>query len=208
MKDQRAIPTIAALLAGLLASTLLFAIEEPAYRLDHQDEPFELRDYEAQIVAETVVEGPLEDASNRAFRILFRYIDGANTNRDKIEMTAPVTQTERSQKIAMTAPVGQQAAPGGGWAVTFAIPAEYTMDTVPLPTDQRVSIREIPAYRAAVVRYSGTWSEKNYRKHLAELEAWMARQKLEAAGGPVWARYNAPFTPWFLRRNEILIPLR
>ena len=123
-------------------------------------------------------------------------------------MTAPVTQTEHSQKIAMTAPVGQQAAPGGGWAVTFAIPAEYTMETVPLPMDQRVSIREIPAQRVAVVRYSGTWSEANYRKHLDELEGWMAGERLEPAGEPVWARYNAPFTPWFLRRNEIMIPVR
>ena len=95
---------MATLLAGLLAATPLLAIEEPEYRLDRQDGAFELREYGPQIVAETVVEGPLEEASNRAFRILFRYIDGANTTRDKIEMTAPVTQTERSQKIAMISP--------------------------------------------------------------------------------------------------------
>jgi effector-binding domain-containing protein len=88
------------------------------------------------------------------------------------------------------------------------MPAEYTMDTLPRPTDPKVRIREIPAYRAAVIRYSGTWSESKFRKHLAELEDWMASQRFEAAGGPVWARYNAPFTPWFLRRNEILIPVR
>jgi hypothetical protein len=206
--SRRTAPKIATLLAGLLSSTSLFAIEEPAYRVVLEDGAFELRDYATQIVAETVVEGPMEDASSRAFRTLFRYIDGANTTRDKIEMTAPVTQAKRSQKIAMTAPVGQQAAPAGGWAVTFAMPAEYTMDTLPRPTDPKVRIREIPAYRAAVIRYSGTWSESKFRKHLAELEDWMASQRFEAAGGPVWARYNAPFTPWFLRRNEILIPVR
>jgi hypothetical protein len=206
--SQRPAKRVATLLAGLLSASPLFAIEEPEYRVVLEDGAFELRDYAAQIVAETVVEGAMEDAGGRAFRMLFGYIDGANTTRDKIEMTSPVTQTERSRKIAMTAPVGQQSAPEGGWAVTFAMPAEYTMDTLPLPTDPKVRLREIPPFRAAVIRYSGTWSEANFRKHLAELQDWMTSEQLKVGGAPVWARYNAPFTPWFLRRNEILIPVR
>lgn len=107
----------------------------------------------------------------------------------------------------MTAPVGQQAT-GSQWAVSFMMPATYTMDTLPAPDDPAIHLREVPARRMAVVRYSGTWSEKGYQRHKSALEAWMESRKLRAAGEPVWARYNPPFTPWFLRRNEVLIPLQ
>jgi hypothetical protein len=106
----------------------------------------------------------------------------------------------------MTSPVSQQAS-DSGWAVSFMMPASYTMDTIPEPLDPAVTIREIPPYRAAVIRYSGFWSEKNYRKHLDKLQQWIGSEGLDASGVPVWARYNAPFTPWFMRRNEILLRL-
>jgi effector-binding domain-containing protein len=87
------------------------------------------------------------------------------------------------------------------------MPASYTMDTIPQPTDPAVVIRQVPAHRAAVIRYSGFWSEEKYREHLEELKIWIDAEKQEVIGQPVWARYNAPFTPWFMRRNEILIPV-
>ena len=70
-----------------------------------------------------------------------------------------------------------------------------------------VALREVPARRVAAVRYSGVWSEQRYDRYLAELEAWLRKQQLTAAGGPIWARYEPPFMPWFMRRNEILIPV-
>ena len=194
-----------AMAVTVFASGSLMAIEEAKYRVVLADGPIEIRDYEPSIVAETVVSGDFEKAGNSAFRQLFRYIDGNNVVQEKIAMTAPVSQ-ERSEKIAMTAPVGQQSAPGG-WAVSFMMPASYTMETIPEPKDDRVAIREIPAWRAAAIRYSGFWSEKNYREHLAELNAWLEANGYQRAGEPVWARYDAPFKPWFLRRNEILIPV-
>ena len=121
-------------------------------------------------------------------------------------MTAPGAQEKKTEKIAMTAPVGQQSN-NGGWAVSFMMPSGYTMETIPEPDDPDVVLRNIPAYRAAVIRYSGFWSEERYLEHLEQLQAWIERNQLEAAGEPIWARYNAPFTPWFMRRNEILIPL-
>jgi len=121
-------------------------------------------------------------------------------------MTAPVSQEAQSEKIAMTAPVGQRASEQG-WAVSFMMPASYTMETIPLPEDASVKLREVPAYSAAAIRYSGTWSEKRYKKHLVLLNNWIEQNELEATGTPLWARYNAPFTPWFMRRNEILIPV-
>jgi hypothetical protein len=199
---------VAALVTVLFAVTAgnSVATEEAKYTVKLQQDKLEVRDYEPSIVAEVIVDDSFEDASNTAFRTLFNYISGENTGRSKIAMTAPVAQQPAPQKIAMTAPVGQRKSEGG-WAVSFMMPASYTMDTVPLPSDPRVALRKVPAYRAAAIRYSGTWSEKSYQKHLLRLQEWMATENLEAAGEPVWARYNAPFVPWFMRRNEILIPI-
>lgn len=200
---QAALPTIAALLLVPVSAT---AIEEAGYDLVDRDGAMEIRDYDAQIVAEVVVDDSFEDAGDRAFGKLFSYISGANTARGEIAMTAPVSQQKQGEKIAMTAPVGQRDT-GQGWAVSFMMPAEYRMETLPQPTDPAVRLRAVPPFRAAVVRYSGFWSERRYREHLAELGAWLQQRGLEPAGEPVWARYNAPFTPWFMRRNEIVIPI-
>lgn len=189
-----------------LSSGAVIAVEEAAYEVILADGDVEVRDYEPSIVAETVVEDDFEGAGNRAFRKLFRYIDGDNVKREEIAMTAPVSQA-RSEKIAMTSPVTQQAA-GSGWAVSFMMPSSYTMETIPRPMDERIVIRQIPAYRAAVIRYSGFWSEKKYLEHLAKLNEWIDGKGYERLGEPVWARYDAPFKPWFMRRNEILVPVR
>lgn len=184
----------------------LMAIEEAEYTVSVKDTEIEIREYSPSIVAEVIVNGNFEDASNVAFRKLFKYISGDNYSRSKIATTAPVTQKSQSEKIAMTAPVSQRAA-SQGWAVSFMMPSSYTLDTIPLPVDDSVKLREIPAYRAAAIRYSGTWSEKRYKDHLALLHHWIEENDIETVGQPLWARYNAPFVPWFMRRNEILIPI-
>ncbi len=199
-------PGIILTLLILLPVPELMAVEEAKYRLVEKDGDFEIRDYAPQIVAETRVEGNLEDAGSRAFGRLFRYITGNNRPEAKIEMTAPVSQEPAGQEIAMTAPVGQQAV-GNSWVVSFMMPASYDLASLPEPLDSSVYLREIPARRMAVIRYSGGWSRKSYQEHLAQLEEWMDRRQLEPAGSPVWARYDAPFKPWFLRRNEILYPV-
>lgn len=192
------------MMGGVLNS---MAIEEAAYRVVSESGRFEIRDYEPHLVAQVEVDGSLEDAGSRAFRSLFNYIDGENRSRQKIEMTAPVSQSSAGEKIAMTAPVSQEKS-GDRWLVSFMMPAKYSMQTIPEPADPSIVLREYPARRFAVVRYSGTWSEKNYQRNLAKLRTWLEEQGIEPEGEPVWARYNAPFVPWFLRRNEIMIPLR
>lgn len=182
------------------------SIEEAAYTVVKKSDIFELRDYAPHIVAEIVVEGSLEDAGNKAFRPLFNYISGANRSRSSIAMTAPVSQEAEGEKIAMTAPVGQQRS-SGKWAVSFTMPASYSMGALPIPTNPAVTLREVPARRMAAVRYSGTWDEKNYLRYKERLENWIRENGFEMKGEPVWARYNPPFTLWFLRRNEILIPV-
>ena len=182
------------------------AIEEAPYTVIKASGIFELRDYEPHILAETLIDGTLEDAGNKAFRRLFNYISGANRSRSSIAMTAPVSQESTGEKISMTAPVGQQRS-SDKWAVSFTMPASYTMATLPVPDDSSITLRQVPARRMAAVRYSGTWSEKNYLNYKEKLERWIRENGFEITGEPVWARYNPPFTPWFLRRNEILIPV-
>lgn len=196
-------PFLMAMAVTLPGST--WAVEEAEFIVVLQDDPVEIRDYAQQIVAETRVTGSMKEAGNLAFRPLFRYIDGNNEAQAEIAMTAPVAQRE-SEKIAMTAPVAQRAE-GDEWVVNFMMPAEYTMESIPKPVDPQVTIREIPVHRMAAIRYSGRWTEKNYSIHLDKLRSWLAENGLEATGDPVWARYNAPFSLPFLRRNEILLPL-
>lgn len=197
------------MLAILLAGGMTMeaeAVEEAAYAIVQAEDRFELRDYEPHIVAEIRVEGTREEAGNRAFNRLYRYIAGDNQPRQAMAMTAPVTQQRAGEKIAMTAPVGQRAV-GDQWAVSFMMPASYTLETLPVPDQPDISLRENPGQRMAAVRYSGRWTERNYLRHEAELNEWIAEQGWQIVGDPVWARYNAPFVPWFMRRNEILIPV-
>lgn len=191
----------------LTGATDAMAIEEAAYTVAKKDNAFEIRDYAPHVIAETIVDGDLESAGGKAFNRLFRYISGSNHSHNKLAMTAPVSQVPSKQKIAMTAPV-QQTLVDNKWAVSFMMPASYTQATLPQPDDASITLRQVPAQRMAAVRYSGLWSEKGYLRHKRELETWIHENGFTATGDAVWARYNAPFTPWFMRRNEILIPVR
>ena len=188
----------------LTTSNAVMAIEEPAYSVVHSYDGFEVRRYAPYLVAETIVSAPAEEAGNQGFRILAAYIFGQNKGARSIEMTAPVAQSPSS--IAMTAPVAQTSLPGA-YAIQFAMPAGWTLATLPQPNDSRVTLRQIPARTVAVIRYSGTWSQSHYREQLATLQQDLARQGLSWHGDPVWARYDAPWKPWFLRRNEIWLAL-
>ncbi len=168
---------------------------------------FEIRQYGPQIVAETVVEADFDEAGNVAFRRLYGYISGKNRTKTSIAMTAPVEQTASSEKIAMTAPV-EQVRSGDAYAVRFLMPAKYTLQTLPEPLDPSVRLREIPGQKLAAVRYSGTWSRKRYEQKKAALEEFIGEQGLTVTGDDIFARYDPPFQLWFLRRNEVLIPVK
>jgi effector-binding domain-containing protein len=194
------------LLVMIIGGNNIMAIEKAPYTVVKKDNKFEIRDYDTYIIAETSVKGDLEDAGNKAFGRLFKYISGNNNAKQKVAMTSPVTQKADGEKIKMTAPVEQKKAEDS-WKVSFIMPSSYTMETIPKPNDSRIVLKEIPARRIAAIRYSGTWSENRYIKHKSKLEAWISTNNLTSAGDVIWARYNPPFTPWFLRRNEILIPI-
>ena len=182
------------------------AIEEPVYEVIQQLDGAEVRQYAPYVVAQVLVSGPADDAGTQAFPILAGYIFGKNKGARKLDMTAPVTQAAAPVKLDMTAPVTQAAAPGG-FIVQFVLPKDITLATAPEPIDPRVQLREVPARRVAVIRYSGFWSQANFDEHLAKLEAALRAAQLPWAGEPTLSRYNAPFTPWFLRRNEIWLSL-
>jgi SOUL heme-binding protein len=182
------------------------AVEEPDHEVLKTFNGIELRRYAPYVVAEVVVNGNAQEAGNLAFPILAGYIFGKNKGEQKFAMTAPVTQTAAPVRMDMTAPVTQAAVPGG-FLVQFVLPKGVTLASAPEPLDTRVRLREVPAATWAVIRYSGTWSDANYQQHLALLKAGLANANVTPQGEPVLARYNGPFTPWFMRRNEIWLPL-
>lgn len=183
------------------------AIEEPSYSVLETEGNFELRKYSSYIVAETYVDGEFEAVGSEGFRRLADYIGGKNQKKESISMTAPVSQRTVSEKIAMTAPVSQ-AGENGRWRIAFMMPSAYTMDTLPIPDDERIALREEKEKTVAVIRYSGTWGKKRYEKHATKLMEWISSKDWKILGTAVWARYNPPFMPWFMRRNEIMIPVQ
>ncbi len=185
----------------------VMAIEEPSYTVLENEGEFELRRYAAYIVAETYLEGNFEEVGSDGFRRLADYIGGKNKKKTSISMTAPVSQKPVSETIAMTVPVTQERE-NQRWRITFMMPTEYTMETLPIPDDDQISLRQEKPKTTAVIRYSGTWGKKRYEEHERKLMDWIGRKGWEFIGQPTWARYNPPFVPWFLRRNEILIPVR
>lgn len=189
-------------LSSMVAPMPSHATEEPAYEVVRQFAGIELRRYAGYAVAEVVVAGPAGEAGSQAFPILSGYIFGKNKGERRFAMTAPVTQAAQPVKLEMTAPVTQAAAPGG-FLVQFVLPRGVTAGNAPLPDDARVQLRDVPPAQVAAIRYSGFWSPSNDGEHLASLQAALRGAGIAWQGEPVVARYNAPFTPWFLRRNEI-----
>ncbi|MDX2055958.1 MAG: heme-binding protein [Polyangiaceae bacterium] len=202
---------------AILGATLFLAgcsvadIEEPQYVTQKRIDSFEIREYGKRVVAETSVAGDWTEAGNEGFRRLAGYIFGGNKGRAKIAMTAPVSQSrqeERSSsvKLAMTAPVAQRRE-GKDWTVSFMMPAGETIATLPVPDDARVVLRELPPVRVAVVRFSGRWTDANMAEHEQALRTWLKEQKLTPVGEPEVNRYDPPFKPWFMRRNEVWLKL-
>lgn len=196
---------VSSLAIALLPMTS-FATEEPDYQVVRELGDIQVRQYAAYAVAEVVVPGPASEAGNQAFPILAGYIFGKNKGERKFAMTAPVTQAAVPVKLEMTAPVTQAVAPGG-FLVQFVLPKGVTVASAPEPLDARVRLREVPSSQVAVIRFSGFWSASNYDEHLAKLQAALRTADLAWTGEPVYSRYNAPFTPWFMRRNEIWLHL-
>jgi len=200
-------PRLLVLLALIAMPLFSHAVEEPKYQVIRQFDNVELRQYAPYVVAEVVLDATADEAGRRAFPILAGYIFGKNKGEKKFAMTAPVMQSAAPVKLELTAPV-TQAAVSGGMSVQFVLPEGVTLESAPEPLDPRVRVHLVPATQWATIRYSGTWSQANYDEHLAKLQTALAAAGVATQGRPVFARYNGPMTPWFLRRNEIWLALR
>ncbi|WP_405235970.1 SOUL family heme-binding protein [Lentisalinibacter orientalis] len=204
-------PAVAIITAvvSLMLTGIAMAYEEPEYQVLAERQEYEIRAYESYLVAETVVEGDYGESGGRGFRILAGYIFGDNQASEKMAMTAPVTrEPAESVKMNMTVPViSERVAGAQRYRYQFVMERKYTRETLPVPDDERVTIREIPARTMAVHRYSGRWTASNFEKHTSILLRALERDGIEIVGTPRSAAYNAPFTPPFLRRNEILVEI-
>jgi hypothetical protein len=171
------------------------AYESPEYEVEKQIGEIEIRRYAPYLMAETTVSGSMEGAGNSGFRVLARYIFGHNE-----------AESGKSTKISMTTPVTQERN-GDEFRVRFMMPSSYSADSLPTPKDLQVTIHQVGERRLAAISYSGRWPRNSYEKHLQELSGALETVGLATVGEPVWARYDPPWKPWFLRRNEVLLEI-
>ena len=167
------------------------SIESLGYSVVASDGDIEIRKYEPHLLASVRVAGDFEQAGSKAFRPLFKFITGENTSDAKIAMTAPVIQTSEANE----------------WLISFVMPSKYDLESLPVPASADVEVSSQPEIVMAAMEYSGSWSKKRYLKHEALMKQALESGSYKSCGEPRWARHNAPFTPWFLRKNEILVPL-
>ncbi len=183
-------------------------VEQMGYTVIKKVRGYEIRNYPAHIVAQTTVSGSYGDAMNKGFSIVAGYIFGGNTKKESIAMTSPVMMQEKaSEKIAMTAPVIVNN-DGGIQTVTFGMPKSYTLETLPTPTDSRVKIVEVPSKKFAVIRFTGYRTITRIKTMEKKLVALLSEDKTEIVGTPFYAGYNAPGTPPWMTRNEVLIEVK
>jgi hypothetical protein len=184
-------------------------VEQPAYQSVHLEGDFEVRDYPTLVVAEVRRSGDRERGLREGFGPLARYIFARERGGDRIAMTAPVEQqaVAPDEKIAMTAPVTQMPTGDGAWIVRFIMPSALTLADLPAPASDAIQLSEIPARRMVAVRFSGRTDDALIAAQNQRLRDWMAKRALSPIGPPTYAYYNDPFTPGFLRRNEVLLPV-
>ena len=169
-------------------ATQAIAIEEPVYQVEKawEAEQIEIRAYAPRVMAVT----GMDEDTDGGFRVLAGYIFGGNAEEEKIAMTAPVQQSMAGEK-----------------EMAFMMPAEYAIEDLPAPEDQRVSFREAPAYTAAVIQFSGWASAEKADEKWQQLRGFLIAEGIDITGEPTLNQYNPPWTLPFMRRNEIIVPV-
>ena len=178
----------------LLALTgIAQAIESLSFDVLENYDDVEIRQYAPHLLATVRVDGTFDDAGSQAFRPLFNYISGDNRSDAKIAMTAPVLQQPDKRQ--------------GSWLISFVMPSSFEKDSLPVPTSEIVQVSEQPSIRMAALEYRGGWSKSRFVEHELKLRSALSNTTLTTCGDARWARHDPPFMPWFLRKNEIMIPL-
>ncbi len=168
-------------------------VEQAKYEVLREINKIEIRHYPSLVIAR------VDDYGDGGFNILFSFITGNNRQKSKIAMTAPVV----SEQIAMTAPVLSESE-----SLAFVMPEGLTLETTPEPLDERVKIIEIPERDVAALKFSGRWSNSIFKKKSKEMLEELTKAGIGAVGQVFTMRYNGPFTPWFMRRNEVAIEIK
>ncbi|MDA9600395.1 heme-binding protein [Nitrosomonadales bacterium] len=191
----------------ILISNPLMATDEPEFKLILKEDKFEIREYAPKIIAQVEIFGDFDDASSKGFKILADFIFGNNTSTDgnsKIEMTAPVEMEPLTQKINMTKPVLAEGI-DNKWIVSFIMPNEFTLGTLPKPNNKSIKILSLPKEKYAVIVFSGLVRESSYLEKEKFLNEFIKEKKLKSSGEIKIARYNPPWTLPFFRRNELML---
>ena len=184
----RYLRTVFILLVAMAMATQAIAIEEPVYQVEKawEAEQIEIRAYAPRVMAVT----GMDEDTDGGFRVLAGYIFGGNAEEEKIAMTAPVQQSMAGEK-----------------EMAFMMPAEYALEDLPAPEDQRVSFREAPAYTAAVIQFSGWASAEKANEKWQQLRGFLIAEGIDITGEPTLNQYNPPWTLPFMRRNEVIVPV-
>lgn len=172
-------------------------VQTVKYEIIRKLDKVEIRRYPRIVVAKVA------NYESDSFGLLFRFISGNNKEKEKVKMTAPVVSQETMREIKMTSPVLSDFSNEGYMA--FVMPSEFSLETTPLPLDSRVRIEELPSRSVAVLRFSGSWSEAHFEEKIKELLQELANSKVKTKGIIFSMLYNPPFTPSFLRRNEVAV---
>ena len=181
-------------------------VKEPPFSALKTDGAYELREYPHIVMVTSYAKGNFENAQDESFNKLFDYISGKNASKTKIPMTAPVFVEPKGEKIPMTAPVIMSET-DKGWAMSFVLPEDATLETAPLPLDPSLKLEERKNLKFAVVKFNGLFSERNFEEYTKALNTWIEKNGLKPTGAAMRAGYNPPWTLPPLRRNEILIPV-
>lgn len=207
------------IIIALIAVVILWSIwgffgsrvEQAEYTVLKEMKGYEIREYPAHIVAQTTVQGSLSGSMNSGFSIVAGYIFGGNAKKESISMTSPVIAQNNevkkvSESISMTAPV-VSSQEGDSQTISFGMPRSYTLETLPTPNDPRVKIVMIPTKKFAVIRFSGYRSDTRVKSMQEKLLSLLARDEIETQGTTAYAGYNAPGTPPWMTRNEVLVEI-
>jgi hypothetical protein len=179
-------------------------VEHTQYSVLHKMMGYEIREYPVHIVAEATVTGSYKKALKEGFRIVAAYIFGGNRKRESIAMTAPVT--ESSESIAMTAPV-TATTQGESHIISFGMPSSYSLNTLPQPIDPRVKIVRIPRKKFAVLKFSWSRADSRVKRMEMKLLSLLKRDKVAIVSSPIYAGYDAPWTPPWMVHNEVMVEI-
>lgn len=207
------------LLAAISFNQQAMAIEEPKYDTIYSEGSFEIRRYAPLLLAETFVDGDMDEASNKGFRRIADFIFGNNqapgsNTQSSMAMTAPVTIEPQSSKIAMTAPVTlEPQTPSNDflavkkWRIAFVMPSTYSIATIPKPKNNEVKLREVPSQYFVVHRYSWLNTQTRVQEKTDETLQWSRQKSLQVIGSPQLSRYDPPWTLPMFKRNEIMVEI-